>query len=165
MQLPDPLIDAEHEAWVVAEHARAAHKLLRVLRRVEALEASTSLAGSSTAAADVGLAQADTTHTDVVRAEAPKRRKRCKDRGFLAPVGHGEPGVPPISDADRHVANRLRAALGVLPGACPSLEDVNAQMDAVLAVLHGVGDGWDAGPSARFSDSHTVYSATYVHVD
>ena len=163
MQLPDPLIDAEHEAWVVAEHARAAHKLLRVLRRVEALEASTSLAGSSTAAADVGLAQADTTHTDVVRAEAPKRRKRCKDRGFLAPVGHGEPGVPPISDADRHVANRLRAALGVLPGACPSLEEVNAQMNAVLATLHG--DGWDAGPSARFSDSHTVYSATYVHVD
>lgn len=196
-QLAEPLIDPEHEAWMVAEHARAAHKALRVLRRAEAVDAnamgtdaesaradvapataytptaavarldggkeaigsvvdSSSAAASSVAAASAasssavpssavasaaagaGADRAHSTRTDEVRADPPKRRKRGKDKGFLAPSAHGEPGTsPPMSEAERHVAERLRAALGVQPGTCPSLEEVNVQIGAVLAVLHG----------------------------
>jgi len=42
--LPQPRVTAEHLAFVEGEHARVAHRLLRSLRRVRALEASSGIA-------------------------------------------------------------------------------------------------------------------------
>jgi hypothetical protein len=42
-----------------------------------------------------------------------------------------------MSVAEREVASRLRVQLGIAPGDCPTLDELQARQPEVLRVLHG----------------------------
>ena len=157
-QLPVPRIDAAHLEWLYCEHVRYAHKALRTLRRVEAEQsvcppavAPSSVSatqGGEKAAADASVvldASIATVGAVASNSPAPARKNnKRKDKGFLAPTnaagGEAHPSQArptPMSDAERRVVMELRKALGIEPGTCPSIEEVQAKRSEVLAVLHG----------------------------
>ena len=140
--LPAPQLDPAHEGWLLAEHARYAHRAMRLLRRVEAMEAerqsmpdvaeepaqSSRSAEAATAAAAIGVA------TNTGEDRPARKRQRKKDKGFLAPGrGTAEAGM---SSSERAVAHHLREALGVMDSTCPSLEELQARLPEVLNSLH-----------------------------
>ena len=134
-RLPLPRIEPAHEAWLKAEHCRFAHKALRLLRRVEAEEEKKAAEPAEEEAAVEASSAAAAPQEEPQPAAGSKRRRKRKDKGYLAPGGDGG-GPPPMSAEEREVAIRLREAFRLAAGDCPTLEEVQAQSERVLAVLH-----------------------------
>lgn len=140
--LPSPRIEPAHEAWLTAEHARAAHRMLRRLRRAEAMALPSTSSGAEgpadaassgvTCAPSCATAAEGPTHgANAGPKPGPARRKR-KDKGMLAPSGEG---APPCA-AELTAARALRAKLGIAEGQSLELRVLQERIAEVLDALH-----------------------------
>jgi SAM-dependent methyltransferase len=151
--LPLPVMPADHVAWLELEHVRLAHKLLRYLRRVEAQEdrdrvraveptdTPSELPAGDGDAPCTPSANCGASGLAVAGHGGPSlvggRKKRRKDKGWLAPGADLSGMGAAMSVAEREVASRLRVQLGIAPGDCPTLDELQARQPEVLRVLHG----------------------------
>jgi 18S rRNA (guanine1575-N7)-methyltransferase len=112
---PAPAPSAEHEAWLVAEHVRRAHELLRTLRHVEKTQPSLECGPAAAGAAGPLLSPAE---VEVAR----RLRSRL---GLDGETGGGEAGEAVTRP---HVPQHV-----------PTLDELKARADEVICALHGEG--------------------------
>ena len=67
-----------------------------------------------------------------------RRRKRRKNKGFLAPGGAGDEWAMGLAEC--LAAAELRERLGVPAGECPSLEQLQRRLPELLSALHDPAD-------------------------
>ena len=154
---PPPRPSADHLEWLRLEHARYAHRLLRVLRRLEATadaDAVGDVGGGGSGSHQSGLAGSGAgggaggaaSGVSTGEASSPTQRPAKKLKG-----------APELSSAELGMARRLRARLqrravnggtaatGTSTGtstsgaSCtPTLEELHDRVDEVIAALHEV---------------------------
>ena len=145
-----PVLSAEHSEWLLAEHGRVAHRLLRVLRRTDQLQAEAAAAAAAAAADAVPEAAEEEQEESVQPSPLPppseelggaqqqqqqrrRKGKRGRDGGGGSGGGSGgESGGALLSEVELAAARRLRDSFGGVVG----LDELKAKPQQLLAALH-----------------------------